>query len=623
MAHQMSPPQRPIQPPPPPQRPYSPYQSAQSPGGIALPPAKRARLSPNPASPQAIAYATPDMNYNTYSPMAATSPPPFNAPQPYALSPVMGSMGPPPRPNPEKPEKEEKEKIHDISDVMDVFHGSGVDLREEENYMTNNSFRNFHGANNYNNSFGSSTTTSSANNSFNMLNQGGFGNNQAFAGKGPISQPTASQEAIEEDMLRKHKMAARELAEKQQQHLRDPFLQSNIVRHRMHKIAYDQGVALNVEGLFDKIPDRPQNVHGVTANGPNGTSAAALKAHGLLQETAPLADILALVSLAANERARTLLDDAYTVARGRRYGSHGVVPADLSDVAVRENAKRATIASTSNMGTAWDRTPKRGLDGEIKPEPLSPQGSHVQARPPRTTSNIHPGAPPAEDPTISFSSTITSHLRDLAIRDRDAEHERVRKRQQRAQRAASANDPDAINTAIPDVPSSSAAGTPTGASTPAPIDPGSQIAPEIKITKKERERQAKLGQTEEVLHKNANTTAAMQLGFGRKNKKYSWMTGGQPAAPVNPYKPSSKSAASSSSAAAAAVNGNGASKSPGGAPEKAVDKALQVRERKWGGWREDGIEGRGIQVRDWAVVLEKDGREKKALQRCLLSLDST
>lgn len=551
--------------------------------------------------------------------MSATSPPPFNAPQPYASSPVMGSMGPPPRPNPEKPEKEEKEKIHDISDVMDVFHGSGVDLREEENYMTNNSFRNLYGSNAYNNSFGSSTTVSSTNNSFNSLNQGSFGNNQAFAGKGPISQPTASQESIEEELLRKHKTAARDLAEKQQQHLRDPFLQSNIVRHRMHKIAYDQGVALNVEGLFDKIPERPQTVHGVTANGPNGTSAAALKTHGLLQHDAALADILALVSLAANERARTLLDDAYTVARGRRYGSHGVVPADLSDVAVGENARKASVAPTANTGTAWDRAPKRELNGDVKPEPVSPQGNDHAVCSVRSQSDTNTGIPPVEEPTISFSSAITGHLRNLAISDFEAEKERVRKRKERAKRAAAANDPDAINTVIPEVLPTSAGGTPTGAVTPAPPDAAAQIAPE-KITKKERERQAKLGQTEEVLHKNANSTAAMQLGFGRKGKKYSWMTGGQAAPPVNPYKPSPKPSGTVSSAA---VNGNGAGKSPVGAPENTVDKALQVRERKWGGWREDGIEGRGIQVRDWAVVLERDGREKKALQRCLLNLDST
>lgn len=161
----------------------------------------------------------------------------------------------------------------------------------------------------------------------------------------------------------------------------------------------------------------------------------------------------------------------------------------------------------------------------------------------------------------------------------------------------------------------SVTGTPSAATTPAP-DLASQIAPEKPMTKKERERQAKMGQTEEVLHKNANTTAAMQLGLGRKGKKYSWMSGGAPAPPSNPYKSSSKAASSPM------MNGSSTGKSPARGPENGVDKALQVRERKWGGWREDGIEGRGIQIRDWVQVLEKDGKEKKALQKCLLELDS-
>jgi hypothetical protein len=136
------------------------------------------------------------------------------------------------------------------------------------------------------------------------------------------------------------------------------------------------------------------------------------------------------------------------------------------------------------------------------------------------------------------------------------------------------------------------------------------------MTKKERERQAKMGQTEEVLHKNSNTTAALQLGIG-KRKKYSWLTGGAPAAPVNPYKQSPKSASTS-----AATNGTGGGRnsSTGG---NGTDKALQVRERKWGSWREDGVEGRGIQIRDWVVVLERDGKEKKALQKSLLKLESS
>ncbi|EMC92284.1 hypothetical protein BAUCODRAFT_38315 [Baudoinia panamericana UAMH 10762] len=41
---------------------------------------------------------------------------------------------------------------------------------------------------------------------------------------------------------------------------------------------------------------------------------------------------------------------------------------------------------------------------------------------------------------------------------------------------------------------------------------------------------------------------------------------------------------------------------------------------EWGDWREDGPAGKGIQGRDWVLVLERDGHHKKALQRLLMKL---
>ncbi|CAC9891168.1 unnamed protein product [Aureobasidium pullulans] len=545
-------------------RPYSPYQNASSPTGIALPPAKRPRLSPNPQSPHTAQSpyppppALPESPYGNYSPMTAASPPAFNAPQPYTPSPMP-----------------------DISDVTDVFHGSGIDLREEENYMTS-TYRNVHKNPSFNSSFGSNTTVASPNNSFGLVSQGSFGTQPAFGGSGPISQPTMSEESIQEELDRKHRAAALALNEKRQQHLNDPFLQANNIRHRMHRIAYDQGVALNVEGLYDKLPERPPGVQGVSATGPNGT-AAAVKAHGLLQETAPLAEILTLVSLAANERVRSLVDESYAIARGRRYGSHGVVPPNLSDLAIGDNESTAASEIPRITNSAWEKVPEDNLEGI--------EGDGMAKK---------------EAPAIS------THLLDLAKQDRDAERERVRKRQERAKRANSAANADSTNGIDP----ASGPATPSTAAAPASADASGQAAPEKPMTKKERERQAKMGQTEEVLHKNSNSTAALQLGMGKK-KKYSWLTGGAPATASNPYKPTPK-AASAGSAANGTSGGRSSSSGAGG-----TDKALQARERKWGSWREDGIEGRGIQVRDWVVVLERDGKEKKALQKSLLKLDSS
>jgi len=500
-----------------------------------------------------------------------------------------GAMGPPPRPTQEKAEKEDKEKITDISDVTDVFHGSGIDLREEENYMTS-TYRNVHKNPSFNTSFGSNTTVASPNNSFGLVSQGSFGSQPAFGGSGPISQPPVSQESVKDELDQKHRAAALAHNEKRQQHLNDSFLLANNIRHRMHRIAYDQGVALNVDGLYDKLPERPQGIQGVSATGPNGT-AAAVKAHGLLQETAPLAEILTLVSLAANERVRSLVDESYAIARGRRYGSHGVVPPSLADLAIGEGESAAMAEVPRITNSAWEKVPRDNL-GDI-------EGGVLKAETPESKLL----------PTKAFPSAISTHLLELAKQDRDAERERVRKRQERAKRANSTVNADGINGGD----ATSGPATPSAATALSSAD-ASGAAPEKPMTKKERERQAKMGQTEEVLHKNSNTTAALQLGIG-KRKKYSWLTGGAPAAPVNPYKQTPKS-----TSASAATNGTGGGKnsSTGG---NGTDKALQVRERKWGSWREDGVEGRGIQIRDWVVVLERDGKEKKALQKSLLKLE--
>jgi hypothetical protein len=37
---------------------------------------------------------------------------------------------------------------------------------------------------------------------------------------------------------------------------------------------------------------------------------------------------------------------------------------------------------------------------------------------------------------------------------------------------------------------------------------------------------------------------------------------------------------------------------------------------KWGEFKEE----KGVQMRDWVAVLERDGRERKALQKALISL---
>ena len=534
-------------------------------------------------------------------------------------------MGPPPRPNPavktEKAEKEEKERITDIGDISDAIFGSGIDLREEENYLSN-TFRNTHSQQSFNQSFDSGSTVLSPSGSFDQLSQGAYGSQPAFGGSGPISRPAASQESIEAELNRKHQAAARAYAQQREHHLRDPFLLGNTIRHRIHTVAIQQGVTLDIKGLYEPEkkqpapPNQPHGVTGVTAVGPNGTGMVSIRGqsipeapHAFIEEAARYADILSLVSLAANDRVRALLDESYTIARGRRYGSHGVVPPDLQDLADGDGRRAVSVKTESITGTSWDKSKdSSGEDAAMK-------GKHKIANGLKASTILMRVADTGLQSTVAFTNRLTEHLQNLAVSDRDAELARIRKRQERAKKMAAAEKaaleggPDASTP----VPTSGGANSPATPATPS-ADFASSVAPgdAKSLTKKEREKASKVGQTEEVLHKNANSTAAMQLGFGKKAKRYSWMNS---AAPSNPFaKPSVPKPVINTN-----VNGTKGG-ADGTATSQTAEKGMEAKEHKWGSWREDGIEGKGIQMRDLALVLERDGRGRKALHQCFMTI---
>lgn len=260
-------------------------------------------------------------------------------------------MGPPQRP---ADRLEKPDRATDINDLSDAVLAAGVNLREEEDYLTA-AYQNQHHTTSFNSSFNSQTSsTTSPQTSFTQWSQGAS-QLPAFQGAGVVSQKPVTPETAEEELKRKHKFAARALAEHHQHHLNDPFLFLNLVRHKLHKRAYEQGVSLNVDGLFDKIPDAPQGVSGFTAKGPDGTKMATLSSHSILERNAPLVDVLALLSLAAQERVRGVLEDSYTLSRTRQANSDGIVPPDFADIAVGDGeVKQANAAPTALTGTSWD-----------------------------------------------------------------------------------------------------------------------------------------------------------------------------------------------------------------------------------------------------------------------------
>lgn len=145
----------------------------------------------------------------------------------------------------------------------------------------------------------------------------------------------------------------------------------------------------------------------------------------------------------------------------------------------------------------------------------------------------------------------------------------------------------------------------------------SEIAPlpiPEKITKKQRDAMNKAGQTEDVLHRKANETAALALGGGRK-KKYSWMTGGGGGG-------GGGAGASGASTPARQTTAPGSS---GAATPAAVQTeiGLRAKKRNYGTNIENTEIGEKIQIRDLVHVLENDGREKKTLTLILARLKNT
>jgi hypothetical protein len=155
-------------------------------------------------------------------------------------------------------------------------------------------------------------------------------------------------------------------------------------------------------------------------------------------------------------------------------------------------------------------------------------------------------------------------------------------------------------------------GTPRAGSV-APGTPGS-VAPEPSVkplTKKEREKQDRGKQSVADSHAQANATTQRFI-FGNKNKgKYSWLNGGAGSA--------------SGATTPSRLNTQGLQGTPGALPGASPEKQMLTAEgsKKWGLHREDRKEQPLlIEMRDLVVVLEKDGKEFKALQEGYAWLDT-
>jgi hypothetical protein len=247
-----------------------------------------------------------------------------------------GMMGPPLKPA-------EKENTND--DQMDVLANAGVDLRAEESFAMS-----FHtGAFNSQPTFSQSGPGTTGHG----FTQFGHGDANTLYGAGPANQPGQPTEKLSQEELQQRAAekawadAALNLARSRQHELSRPHVNVATVWKTMDRIAKENGLHLNTDnGKMPqlKLPSSFEaNVRIQTAVGPH--SAMTATGGRFLPADTALADQLALMSLATNLRIRTLLEDAVALARGRRTGSHGVVPKEWADVSIRSHVSSGTMVA--------------------------------------------------------------------------------------------------------------------------------------------------------------------------------------------------------------------------------------------------------------------------------------
>jgi hypothetical protein len=269
--------------------------------------------------------------------------------------PLTGTMGP--------PEKPKADRATDINDLSDLVFSAGVDLKEEENYLTavyTNKRNSQQPTTSFNSSFHNSqgsSQTLTPESSFSQWTHSPTASQlqQAARPSGPLNQPSLGPEQFETAVVQKHRDAARHQAESRQKHLNDPFLLANSIRDKMQKRTYNLQVRLRQEGLntTEVRPNITMNAQQVS----DGSAVVSAKVV-TLNENASLVDILSLISLAAQERVRSVLEDTYATARARQYGAGGVVPPEFADIAVGAGKSESMeVRPESITGTAWDAPP--------------------------------------------------------------------------------------------------------------------------------------------------------------------------------------------------------------------------------------------------------------------------
>ena len=250
-----------------------------------------------------------------------------------------GTMGPPSRPVDNKPT--------DINDLGDVLSGSGIDLREEEAAM----YKSYQGSQQQEPSQTMSRPYPFPRDNYYSANVPG--DRQGFFGAGNLSQPAGPYQSLEAIAEIERKKAIRRKEEIRQYHLNQPFLLTGILRRRFDEERNKSHVRFDDSSFWTQTqrlsgPPREYRISGPDKN----EVVRVLQNEEILSKDSTLAEVLALISLATEERLRILIEDSAVIARSRRVGSLGLAPPDLSEEAAANGETANGLPTPSNSAVS-------------------------------------------------------------------------------------------------------------------------------------------------------------------------------------------------------------------------------------------------------------------------------
>ncbi|KAI9820064.1 MAG: hypothetical protein M1826_001054 [Phylliscum demangeonii] len=545
-----------------------------------------------------------------------------------------GAMGPPSRPA--------VEKATDTAELTDVIAQSGIDIRDEEKYLTayfsqdhNSQAPGPNGAPSYSSALpagsdlGRGSGFHPATQAFDLTRYS-QGNQDGFHPPGAwFSQPYQPRQTEEQIVQEERRAALRRREQIRSLHLNDPFLNGNSVCIRLGKRAHQLGMRLPVDGVMEPLPrlHPTSRIQTTSLTGTDGVTITAATGY-FVQRDAPIAEMLALLSLACGHRARGVLEDAAVLARNRRVGSQGQVPMEWVDLALSNQAEAATAGIAAGPNSPQSRTGPDTVTSPLTTNPLKRSFSATHHPPPTSFSSS--GEAPASAPTVTIPNDFARQLRGLAAKDRSREEARRATRARKAGVASAAGDGAPKNSAAggPGTANAGSGGAGTAGGLLGELAPEAEaVAPAgKKLTKKEQAKLQSARLDEAHQHRSANYTAQMMLGSGKSRfgKVYSWMNVGNT---------DNRSAGGGGlggsggigAGAGAPAHGTGSrgigheGASGGGRSGPAAHGAAKLGQRM-GEWREDGDKGARIQLRDWLLVLEREDGDRVSVARAFAGI---